>query len=52
MLYFIFQLEFFQSFLQRTLPPTFNEGTNGSVVKSVLYGGAYYGITFLMLHFK
>ena len=52
MLYFIFQLEFFQSFLQRTLPPTLHEGSNGAAVKSVLYGGAYYGITFLMQHFK
>lgn len=52
MLYFLFQLEFFQSFLQRTLPATLQEPPYGIAVKSVLYGAAYYGITFLMLHFK
>ena len=52
MLYFLFQLEFFQAFLQRTLPATLQEGTYGIAAKSVLYGAAYYGITFLMLHFK
>lgn len=52
MLYFIFQLEFVQSFLQRTLPAMLQEGSQGVAVKSGLFGAAYYAITLLMLHFK
>ena len=53
LLYFIFQLDSFQSFLQKTVPFIFKESnltSNGAYVKSGLFGAAYYALTLAMQH--
>ncbi len=55
MLYFIFQLDAVQGFILQVLPALFKEGkltSNGTIVKSGLFGASYYAITLLMQHFK
>ena len=55
LLYYIFQLGLVQNTIMQALPSLFQEGkitSNGVLVKSGLFGAAYYAITLLMQHFK
>jgi hypothetical protein len=55
LLYYIFQLDMVQGFIVRMVPSLLHEGkvtSNGVLVKSGLFGAAYYAITLLMQHFK
>jgi hypothetical protein len=56
LLYFVFQLDTFQSTLQRLLPVLFSEAgqmtSKGVFVKSAMFGSAFYAVTLVMQHFS
>jgi hypothetical protein len=54
LLYFVFQMQSFQSLLKKLIPSMFSEAgqltSKGTFIKSGLFGGAFYGITLLTQH--
>jgi len=54
LLYFVFQMQAFQGFLRRLVPMMFAETgqltSNGTMMKSALFGSAYYAMTLFLEH--
>jgi hypothetical protein len=53
LLFFVFQMQSFQELLKRLIPAMFTEGqltSNGAMMKSALFGAAYYAMTLAIEH--